>query len=102
METDDALTVRCELVEQGLAHRRSTLRIMNTSASTGAPGSPIRRDRCAMVISVVEAMSVSTSIEDMDAIFQPRPHGAIAVGSLSANPHLHGGKVNPAHARLAS
>ncbi|MFZ0849051.1 MAG: hypothetical protein WAO08_07595 [Hyphomicrobiaceae bacterium] len=28
METVDALTVRCELVEQGLAHRRSTLRIM--------------------------------------------------------------------------
>jgi hypothetical protein len=28
METDAALTVGCELVEQGLAHRRGTLGIM--------------------------------------------------------------------------
>jgi hypothetical protein len=28
METDDALAVGCELVEQGLAHRRGTLGIM--------------------------------------------------------------------------
>ena len=45
--------------------------------SGGAPGSPIRRDSCAMVISV--GMSAPTSNEDMDAMFQPRPHGAIAV-----------------------
>jgi hypothetical protein len=32
METDDALTLGCELVEQGLAHRRSTLWIMMIGA----------------------------------------------------------------------
>src|SRR5262245_3151819 len=50
-----------------------------TSASAGAPGSPTRRESCATVISVGEGMTASTSNEDMDAIFQPRPHGAIAV-----------------------
>ena len=42
--------------------------------------SPTRRESCATVISVGEGMAASTSNEDMDAMFQPRPHGAIAVG----------------------
>ena len=70
---------------------------VRTSASTGAPGSPTKRESCATVISVGEGMMASTSNEDMDAMFQPRPHGAIAVGPLSANPHQHGGKVNSSH-----
>ena len=76
---------------------------VRTSASTGAPGSPTRRESCATVISVGEGMAASTSNEDMDAMFQPRPHGAIAVGPLRANPQQHGGKVNSSPgARLAS
>jgi len=37
-----------------------------------------------MVISVGEGMAASTSIEGMDAMFQPRPHGVIAVDPLSS------------------
>src|SRR6185295_2764311 len=48
--------------------------------STGVPGSPIRRESWVTVISVGEGTAASTSEEDMDAMFQPRPHGAIAVG----------------------
>src|SRR5262245_30808958 len=55
---------------------------VRTSASTGAPGSPTRRESCATVISVGEGMAASTSEEDMDAMFRPRPHGAIAVAPL--------------------
>ena len=67
---------------------------VRTSASTAAPGSPTRRESCATVISVGEGMAASTSDEDMDAMFQPRPHGAIAVDPLGANPHQLGGNVN--------
>src|SRR5262245_17038913 len=67
---------------------------VRTSASAGAAGSPTRRESCATVISVGEGMAASTSNEDMDAMFQPRPHGAIAVGPLGTIPHQHGGKVN--------
>ena len=92
METDDALAVGCELVEQGLAHRRGTLRIMMVGGGIHQDFAP-----SVVAISVGEGMSASTSNEDMDAMFQPRPHGAIAVGPLSANPHQHGGKVNSSH-----
>ena len=34
------------------------------------------------VISVGEGMAASTSDEDMDAMFQPRPHGAIAASPV--------------------
>ena len=37
---------------------------------------------------------VRLSIEDMDAIFQPRPHGVIAVDPLPANPHHERRNVN--------
>ena len=64
----------------GLELNSSSVR---TSASTGAPGRPTRRESCATVISVGEGMAASTSYEDMDAMFQPRPHGAIAVDPLT-------------------
>src|SRR5262249_5496707 len=41
---------------------------------------PIMRESCATVISVGEGMIASTSHEVMDAMFQPRPHEAIAIG----------------------
>src|SRR5262245_6536117 len=67
---------------------------VRTSASSGAPGRPIRWDSCATVISVGEGMAASTSEEDKDAMFQPRPHGAIAADPLCANPQQPGVKVN--------
>src|SRR6476660_642305 len=67
---------------------------VRTSATTGAPGSPMRRESCATVISVGEGMVASTSEEDMDAMFQPRPHGAIAIGPLNTNPQQPRGNVN--------
>ena len=54
-----------------------------TSIRAGAPGRPISRESCATVISVGEGIAASTSEEDMDAMFQPRPHGAIAVDPLT-------------------
>src|SRR5215467_12758331 len=68
---------------------------VRTSASTGAPGSPIRRESCATVIWVGEGMVASTSEEDMDAMFRPRPHGVIAVDPLLSNAHQRDSKVNP-------
>ena len=38
------------------------------------------------MISIGEGMAASTSEEDMDAMFQPRPHGVIAVDPL---PPMH-------------
>lgn len=49
------------------------------SASTDAPGSPTSR-RVVRDFSG-EGMAASTSNEDIDAMCQSRPHGAIAVGS---------------------
>jgi hypothetical protein len=39
-------------------------------------------------------MAASTSGEDMDAIFQPRPHGAIAVDPLATSPYEFPEDVN--------
>src|SRR6516162_6519136 len=56
---------------------------VRTSMIAGAPGKPTRRASCGVVISVGEGMAAPTSKEDMDAIFQPRPYGAIAVDPLT-------------------
>src|SRR5215510_10932328 len=66
---------------RGLALKSSSAR---TSTIAGAPGRPIRRANCCTVISVGEGMAASTSKEDMDAMFQPRPYGAIAVDPLTS------------------
>src|SRR5262249_25117859 len=82
---------------RAVGRRRGSARYcshVRTSTSAGAPGSPIRRDSCATVISVGEGMAASTSGEDMDAIFRPGPHGAIAVDPLSQVQHHKGAKVN--------
>ena len=39
-------------------------------------------------------MAASTSEEDMDAIFQPRPHGAIAIDPLTTSPSDFAKDVN--------
>ena len=39
-------------------------------------------------------MAASTSGEDVDAMFQPRPHGAIAVDPLPTSPYDFLGDVN--------
>jgi hypothetical protein len=39
-------------------------------------------------------MAASTSGEDVDAMFQPRPHGAIAVDPLPTSPYDFPGDVN--------
>ena len=39
-------------------------------------------------------MAASTSGEDMDAMFQPRPHGAIAVDPLTISPYDFPSHVN--------
>src|SRR5215475_8588900 len=57
---------------------------LRTSMIEGAPGKPTRRASCGTVISVGEGMAASTSKEDMDAIFQPRPYGVIAVDPLTS------------------
>src|SRR5262249_57067012 len=56
---------------------------LRTSTIAGAPGRPTRRASCRTVISVGEGMAASTSKEDLDAIFQPRPYGVIAVDPLT-------------------
>src|SRR5215470_18081837 len=62
--------------------------------TAGEPGRPISRDSCGTVISVGAGMAASTSGEDMDAMFQPRPHGAIAIDPLPTTPYDFPGDVN--------
>src|SRR5215475_5181354 len=64
---------------RGLALKSSSAR---TSTIAGAPGTPTRRASCCTVIPAGEGMAASTSKEYMDAIFQPRPYGVIAVDPL--------------------
>src|SRR5215467_9351115 len=72
---------RCPVgISRGSDAYSSSLR---TSMIEGAPGKPKRRASCGTVISVGEGMAASTSKEDMDAIFQPRPYGVIAVDPLT-------------------
>src|SRR5262245_38152387 len=68
---------------------------VRTSASTGAPGSPIRRESCATVISVGEGMVASTSEEDMDAMFQAEASRGNRGRPPATNAHQRNNKVNP-------
>jgi len=63
-------------IKRGSARRSSSVR---TSTTDGAPGVPTRRDSCATVIASGVGRRVPSKNGSTDAIFRPKPHGAIAI-----------------------